>query len=208
MKFRRTLLALSLSVATIAMSGTATAEDGNAQRGKVLGYTCHGCHGIPDYKNAYPNYSVPKLGAQHGAYLEAALKEYREQNRSHPTMFAQASSLSDQDRADIAAYFSTANSIPSSQVQGTPPAVTQTCVACHGNDGVSKVADYPSLAGQYPDYIEQALHAYKSGKRKNPIMAGFAATLSDADIKAIGEFFGQQKGLCSTDEIRKYGKCQ
>jgi cytochrome c553 len=207
MKFRRTLLAYCLSVAAFAAANAAYA-DGDAAKGKVLAYTCHGCHGIPDYKNAYPNYSVPKLGAQHANYIQAALKEYAEQNRSHPTMFAQASSLSEEDRANIAAYFSTGNPPASQAPKGTPPAITQTCVACHGNDGVSKLPDYPSLAGQYPDYIEQALHDYKCGKSKNPIMAGFAATLKDEDIKAIGEFFGQQKGLCSTDEVLHTGKCK
>ena len=73
-------------------------------QGKVLAYTCHGCHGVPDYRNAYPNYRVPKLGGQNEAYLVSALNAYAGGDRSHPTMHAQAATLTDQDRADIAAF--------------------------------------------------------------------------------------------------------
>ena len=97
------LLGLLLGLA-IGVPGTAQAA-GDAQRGKLLGYTCLGCHGIENYKNAYPTYSVPRLVGQHPDYLVAALKAYRAKERSHGTMYAQASSLSDQDMADIAAYF-------------------------------------------------------------------------------------------------------
>src|ERR1700724_341460 len=77
----------------------------NPQRGKELSYTCLGCHGVDGYKNAYPNYSVPELEGQHPEYLAAALKEYRDGDREHLTMHSQASTLSDQDIADVAAYF-------------------------------------------------------------------------------------------------------
>lgn len=78
---------------------------GDPERGAVLAYTCTGCHGIPFYKNVYPTYSVPKLGGQNQAYLISALKAYREGTRRHATMQAQAATLSDQDIADISAYF-------------------------------------------------------------------------------------------------------
>lgn len=79
---------------------------GDVVNGKVLSYTCTGCHGIKYYMNAFPSYHVPKLGGQNEAYIVSALKSYRAGERSHPTMKAQAASLSDQDIADIAAYFS------------------------------------------------------------------------------------------------------
>ena len=74
--------------------------------GRMLTYTCHGCHGIPNYKNAYPNYRVPKIGGQPEPYLVNALTEYRNSGRRHPTMEVQAKSFSDQDIADIAAFLS------------------------------------------------------------------------------------------------------
>ena len=78
----------------------------SAERGKLLTYTCQGCHGVTGYKNAYPNYHVPKIGGQSAQYLTIALGEYRKGARKHPTMQAQAQSFSDQDIADIAAYLS------------------------------------------------------------------------------------------------------
>ncbi len=79
----------------------------NPEQGHTLSYTCQGCHGVTGYKNAYPNYHVPKIGGQSAAYLTQALTEYRQGKRTHPTMQAQASSFSDQDIADLAAYLST-----------------------------------------------------------------------------------------------------
>jgi cytochrome c553 len=182
--------------------------DGDAKRGKVLAYTCHGCHGVPDYKNAFPNYSVPKLGGQNELYLISALNGYAGGDRPHQTMHSQAATLSDQDRADIAAYLQSQVVQPSKQVIGTPPPATQTCVSCHGSDGAKTVGpEYPILAGQYPDYLVHALQDYKSGKRKNPIMAGIITGVDEKDFEAIAEFFGQQPGLCGTDELREHGKC-
>jgi len=89
-----------------AAPAAATPAKGDATRGKGLTYTCRGCHGITGYKNAYPNYHVPKIGGQSETYLANALTEYREGKRKHPTMQAQAESFSPQDIADIAAYLS------------------------------------------------------------------------------------------------------
>ena len=79
---------------------------GDAGKGKQLTYTCQGCHGITGYKNAYPNYHVPKIGGQTPQYLANALSEYKAGKRKHPTMQAQAESFSEQDIADIAAFLS------------------------------------------------------------------------------------------------------
>jgi len=87
-------------------AATAPAPAGDAARGKSLTYTCQGCHGITGYKNAYPNYHVPRIGGQSAQYLTNALMEYRAGKRKHPTMQAQAQSFSEQDIADIAAYLS------------------------------------------------------------------------------------------------------
>lgn len=208
MKFRPTLLALGLGVLATAASLTASA-DSDVARGKVLAYTCMGCHGVPNYKNAYPAYSVPRLGGQHAKYLEIALKEYAGGQRGHATMHAQASSMNDQDRADIAAYLHGAPLPASKETVGSPPPATQVCAACHGADGAKSIMeDYPILAGQQADYIVQALKDYKSGKRKNPVMAGIMAGVDEKDFPAIAQFFSQQNGLCGSDLIAKQGKCR
>jgi len=97
------LLALALSAFAVQVQAA-----GNAEDGKKKFYTCTGCHGIAGYKNAYPNYSVPKLGGQNEAYLVNALNAYKTGERKHATMRAQAQSLSDQDIADISAFLASA----------------------------------------------------------------------------------------------------
>ena len=79
---------------------------GDAARGRELTYTCQGCHGVPGYENVYPSYRVPKIGGQSEAYLVNALNAYRNGDREHPTMQAQAQSFSEADIADIAAFLS------------------------------------------------------------------------------------------------------
>jgi cytochrome c553 len=76
--------------------------------------------------------------------------------------------------------------------------VKEVCQACHGLDGNSQTPDYPKLGGQYPDYLAKALRDYKSGARKNPIMAGFAATLSDKDIENVAASFASQPPVVVT----------
>lgn len=95
------LLATCLALASFSIAASAKGDIAN---GKQLAYTCTGCHGIVEYKNAYPSYRVPKIGGQNEQYLVAALKGYKNRERNHPTMQAHAQSFSEQDIADIAAY--------------------------------------------------------------------------------------------------------
>ena len=74
----------------------------------------------------------------------------------------------------------------------------EVCAACHGEDGNSQVPDYPKLSGQHADYLEKALRDYKSGARKNPIMAGFAGALSKADIENLAAYYHSQPAAVST----------
>jgi len=87
------------------LAAPALAQEGDAERGRTIAYTCTGCHGIPFYQNVYPTYSVPRLGGQSYGYIVSSLKAYRSGERRHATMQAQANTLSDQDIHDIAAYF-------------------------------------------------------------------------------------------------------
>ena len=173
------------------------AAEGDAERGKALAYTCFGCHGIEGYRNAYPSYRVPKLGGQKAPYIVAALREYRDGGRSHPTMNAQASSLTDQQIEDIAAYLATLGTA-TVEKGGTKDAsldAAQICAACHGPNGIAVSPNWPTLAGQHEDYLVAALHKYRDGGRKNPVMGPIAATLSDADIKLLAHYFAGLEGL-------------
>ena len=98
-------LGLAGALALLA-TANAHAADGNKAEGRTLVYTCAGCHGIPGYSNAYPDYPVPKIAGQNEQYLINALNEYKSGDRTYPTMVAQAQSLSEQNIKDIAAYLS------------------------------------------------------------------------------------------------------
>jgi cytochrome c553 len=105
MKASKLLLHVISAVALVAASGALAAE-GDAVAGKRKNSMCIGCHGIPGYKTAFPDvYSVPKLGGQQAAYIVKALQAYKSGDRPHPSMRAIAAGLSDQDMADLAAYY-------------------------------------------------------------------------------------------------------
>ena len=165
------------AIASVVLASTAVAAQdqppqGNPERGKALSYTCLGCHGIEGYRNAYPNYSVPRLQGQHPEYLAAALQGYRSGDRSHLTMHSQASTLTDQDIADIAAYFAGKPLVSSNKAPGSVPQAATLCVSCHGQDGVGIAPTYPTLAGQHADYIARALDEYqrrRSSRRRSAI---------------------------------------
>ena len=181
-------VALAQAPAPPALAAPA-ALPGDGHRGKELSYTCLGCHGIDGYRNAYPDYSVPKLEGQSPEYLMSALHDYRTGDRSHLTMHSQASELSDQDIADIAVFFAGKPLTASGKPQGTVPKAATLCTSCHGQDGVAIAPMYPSLAGQHGDYLVRALEEYQKGGRKNPIMKGLAAPLKPAEITEIAAYF-------------------
>ena len=188
--------ALILGAPLAAAQQPAPAGDaGLAHRHKTA--MCIGCHGIPGYRTAFPEvYHVPKIAGQQPAYLISALKAYKSGDRSHPSMRGIAESLSDQDMADLAAYYG----VPAGTAQARGDAesgkakVAQVCAACHGPDGNRpSTPDQPVLAGQYADYLAKALHDYKTGKRNNQIMKSFAAQLSKQDMEDLAAWFSSQK---------------
>ena len=187
--------ALKMMLMLLAVTSGAQAHAAaDPARGKLLSYTCMGCHGIEDYKNVYPTYSVPELRGQHASYIVAALREYKAGERSHATMHEQAASLSDQDMEDIAAFLAGSELKPTTTLVGAPPTkVTELCVACHGTSGVGVTADYPTLAGQHADYLARALEEYKHGDRKNPVMPTFMTNVNDEEIQQIARYYSEQK---------------
>lgn len=190
-----------LCVVAQLVSSAAVAADAADARGKELAYTCLGCHGIAGYRNAYPSYRVPKLGGQHPEYILSALKAYRSGEREHPTMRAQAASLSDQDMQDIANYFAGYGELPTPNADAKAPAIAATCTACHGADGVSLSPEWPNLAGQHRDYLVDGLRQYQANtvsERKNAIMRGLVVSLTDADVKALAAYYANQPGLFTT----------
>ena len=169
-----------------------------------LSSTCLGCHGVVSYNNIYPTYKVPKLGNQHKDYLVAALKAYRSGERTHLTMRAHASNLSDSDIVKIAEYFSSIKY--QEQVTNTADIEmieeANSCVGCHGADGNSMIPTFPKIAGQYQDYLYHALKAYKNGERNNAIMNGISSTLNEKQMKKLSKYFSSQKGMQKINQGR------
>lgn len=180
--------------------------EGDVEAGKQLGYSCLGCHGIDGYRNAYPSYRVPKLGGQKAAYLVVALKGYRDGTRSHPTMVAQASSLSDQEIEDVSAYLASlggetvaAGGSDAAASDKNRPDSAQACVACHGPNGVSVNAVWPTIAGQHEDYLALSIQKYRDGTRTDPLMTAQAMLLEDEDVAELARYFASLDGLETTD---------
>ena len=103
---RLQLFGLAAITAAVVLCSSSAHATGDKKNGRSLVYTCNGCHGVPGTNNAYPQYPVPKIAGQNEQYLISALHEYKSGDRTHPTMMAQAQSLSDQEIEDIAAYLS------------------------------------------------------------------------------------------------------
>lgn len=202
MAFRSIFPALAaVTVMALALPAP-THAGGDAEKGQQLAYTCYGCHGIANYKNVYPTYSVPKLQGQHPDYIVAALLGYRSGERSHSTMHAQAATMSDEDMRDIAAFLAGEVLIPTpnARPEGGLPAKGQLCTSCHGPDGIGITPIYPTLAGQHADYLRRTLLDYKNGARKNPVMAGFVLNLEDKDIRELAEYYATQRPSLTTAE--------
>lgn len=205
---------LSCAIPAFALAQSASAPpapllpialEGNADRGAVLAETCKGCHGIPGYFNANPAYHVPKLGGQNADYIEVALQGYRRGTRGHETMQAQASSLSDQDIADIAAFFAafegeaeTGRTTASAAQIEAGRAKAATCVACHGTEGVAAAPQWPNLAGQHETYLLVALGQYKDGSRVDLVMNPLMVPLDETAIEELAAFFASQPHLHNT----------
>ena len=90
---------------------------------------------------------------------------------------------------------------PAALADPQAPEKAAVCAACHGADGKAALPIYPHLAGQYSNYIEQALREYRAGTRKNPVMAAQAGSLTDADIRQLAEHFGRMAGPLHTPNI-------
>lgn len=199
--------ALMLTLALCATFPLAQAQElkGDAAAGHKINAQCIGCHGIPGYQASFPEvHKVPMISGQNAKYIIAALNEYKKGARKHGTMHAVASSLSDQDIADLAAYYAQhghAAATPEA-LAGQPAAdvaallAKGACVSCHGANFNKPIdGSYPKIAGQYPDYLYVALKAYKTEGnayvgRANAIMAGQVKQFSLKELKLLANYIG------------------
>jgi cytochrome c553 len=181
----------------------AAAPVGNIEAGQTKSATCAACHG-PDGNSVTPDW--PALAGQHANYIVRQLKAFKEGERQNVTMKPFADMLSEQDMADVAAYFASQKRTPKGadpalvslgqQIYrgGVPERGIAACIACHGPGGHGNaVSAYPSIGGQHAAYVSTQLHQYASGERRsdvdvNQMMRNVASLLLDDEIKALSSY--------------------
>ncbi|HEB82653.1 MAG TPA: cytochrome c4 [Gammaproteobacteria bacterium] len=196
--------ALVLFVATSA--GTALA--GNAEAGKTKAAACGGCHGMDGNS---PTSSYPKLAGQNEAYIAKQVKDFKANDkRQNAIMFGMVAALTEEDAADIGAYFQSqtvASTAPFDESKlargrelykgGDLQKGIPACQGCHGptGAGVAGIA-YPRVGGQYPEYTLAQLKAFKDGSRSNDpksLMRSIVAKLSADDMEALANYMASIK---------------
>lgn len=175
-------------------------EKGDAAKGKQIAQTCESCHAPTPQNAASPS---PTLHGQLATYLYKQLKDYKDGSRDNPVMSGMVQSLSDQDMADVAAYYSQEKAPEWRDASATDAAehlvdkgdgkrILPPCKACHESDGRGQKQDIPALAGQKANYLEETLLAYKSGARHNDLysrMRSISQQLSDEEIKQLARYY-------------------
>ncbi|MDN3614697.1 c-type cytochrome [Vibrio gallaecicus] len=199
-------LALILSL----LASCSVWAEGSIEAGKAKSQTCVACHGA-DGNSLITQY--PKLAGQHAKYLEKQLKELKlgmtsggKQGRYEPVMGAMAMPLSEEDMADLAAYYASLpisnNSTPENVVAegkalytaGDAERGITACIACHGARGNgTELSGFPKVSGQHADYIKAQLEKFRDGSRNNDMnamMRDVAKKLTDADIDTLSKYVG------------------
>ncbi|WP_299687088.1 c-type cytochrome [uncultured Vibrio sp.] len=199
-------LALILSL----LASCSVWAQGSIEAGKAKSQTCVACHGA-DGNSLITQY--PKLAGQHEKYLAKQLKELKlgmtsggKQGRYEPVMGAMAMPLSEEDMADLAAYYASLpisnNSTPENVVDagkvlyaaGDAERGLTACIACHGPRGNgTELSGFPKISGQHADYIKAQLEKFRDGSRNNDMnamMRDVAKKLTDADIDTLSKYVG------------------
>jgi cytochrome c553 len=206
----------SLIVACAAVPAQAQQTAGNAEAGAKKTALCTGCHGIPGYQASFPEiHKVPMIAGQSASYIAAALTQYKDGDRKHPTMRAVAGALNDQDVADLAAYYSQLGVKEGAALPAAAAASTRVqelmerdknnlCTTCHGanfitpNDG-----SVPRIAGQHADYLAVALKSYKVQNRAqlgraHAVMGAQAKRYTNAELKELANYISALPGQLKT----------
>lgn len=209
----------ALAVACVTVSAQAQQKiTGNAEAGAKKIAMCMGCHGIVGYQASFPEiHKVPMIAGQSATYLVSALTQYKGGERKHPTMRAVADTLSEQDIADLAAYYSQlglkeGDAPPPATAAAPSPRVQDliardkdnSCTKCHGaNFNTPNDGSVPKLAGQHADYLYVALKSYKVQNRaqvgrSHPVMGSQAKKFTNAEIKELTSYISSLPGDMKT----------
>ena len=217
-KLITTISVLAVSLVTMIASAQDTKSEikGDVKAGESKNAMCVGCHGIKGYQASFPEvYKVPMISGQSAKYIVSSLNAYKKGERKHPSMRGIAETLTDQDMADLAAYYSvsgvTVGAAPMADKPSKEPNEKvkellgkANCSSCHGAN-FSKPIDpsYPKLAGQHGDYLLVALKSYKIENnakvgRGNAIMAGMAKQYTNAELKVLANYLSSLDGELKT----------
>ena len=204
------LLPLVLALAGFSTASRAQeAKAGDAAKGASKAAMCIGCHGIVGYQASFPEvYKVPMIAGQGAKYIASALTAYQKGDRKHPTMRGIAASLTEQDMADLGAFYEAQGKgaggtpAPTTLASPVPDALKDrmaACVACHGPNFSSPIdAAYPRLAGQHADYLYAALKAYHTDG--NTLVGRSNATMRS---QVVQEVDGKKKLTFSSTELKQ-----
>ncbi len=180
-------------------------KDGNPKNGKKLAETCAGCHGE---KGISQMEGYPSLAGQLATYTYKQLRDYADNKRTHMLMNSVAAGLSEQDSADLAAWFASLpeakNKVKIKKLEkaevlvsrGNGKKIIPPCFTCHGSNGQGEKQDIPALAGQQIEYFITTLTEYKTGVRHNDVysrMRLISEQLSEEDIKQLAQYYFQLK---------------
>ena len=195
-------LKILITVISLSPVNSIANKQGNIKGESALGLQksadCVACHGV-DGNSIVANF--PKIAGQHSSYLVKSLSSYRDGTRDNSIMAGIAEKLTDKDIADLAAYFSGKDmsygaADPELVVRGEQiyrfgdfDKQISACIACHGPTGTGVAsAIFPALGGQWSDYLISQLKLFHSDARKNNMMNGVAANLSEEDMKAVASY--------------------
>ncbi|MCB1800705.1 MAG: cytochrome c4 [Gammaproteobacteria bacterium] len=188
------------AIASLSLTGFSHAA-GDAEAGKAKAAMCAACHGM-DGNSAAPNF--PKLAGQHEDYIAKQLAEFKSGERKDATMNGMAAALSEQDMADLGAFYASQKGTIGSAAEdkvalgqniyraGNAASGVSACAACHGPTGAGNpMAKFPMLNGQHADYTAMQLKNFRAGARANDagsMMRGVAKKMSDAEIEAVAQY--------------------
>ncbi len=194
------MLLMAVIGMTLAMS-TSLMAAGNIAAGKTKAVMCAACHGVDGNS---PSDMFPKIAGQGEAYLVKQLMEFKSGVRSNAIMAPMVASLSDQDMADVAAYFSSKKVTPGAVSEdsleagqkiyraGNKESGLPACMACHGPTGAGiPAAKWPALSGQHSAYVEAQLKLFADGTRSNDpnsMMRDIASKMKAEEMKAVAAY--------------------
>lgn len=181
-------LLLTVGLGGVILAGPVAAQDlqGDPEAGRQVAGMCRTCHGL-DGLAQVP--IAPSIGGEREAYLASQLLAFKSGEREHEMMTVVAQSLSEQQIADVAAWFASQTVHPVLPEGFDPEAAPELCSGCHGADGIALLEEAPNLAGENQVYLETQLKAFRDGRRVHEIMTQVAADLTPEEMRAVTEWY-------------------